>query len=87
MERGSLAARNSEISDMGAPSEWREKEREDSRVRIEKALEKNTQSYEELLLYVTAIDEELLHISSMSKMQYFDNAMDYERNLQRLQSG
>ncbi|KAF0744414.1 hypothetical protein Ae201684_000895 [Aphanomyces euteiches] len=65
---------------------WREEctnqERESNRRRIENALRTHAPSYDELLLIVSAIDEELLHISSHSKFQYFDSAMDFQRTLE-----
>jgi hypothetical protein len=63
------------------PGDWRQEssvqERGSSRKRIEYALQRQATNYEELLLIVSAIDEELLHISSYSKTQYLDSAKNF----------
>ncbi|OQR86659.1 hypothetical protein ACHHYP_10332 [Achlya hypogyna] len=67
-------------------ADWRQEssghERASSRKRVEHALRSHARNYDELLLIISAIDEELLHISSNSKMQYFDSAMDFQRTLE-----
>ncbi|EQC26024.1 hypothetical protein SDRG_16126 [Saprolegnia diclina VS20] len=67
-------------------ADWRQEssghERASSRRRVEHALRSHARSYDELLLIISAIDEELLHMSSNSKMQYFDSAMDFQRTLE-----
>ncbi|OQR95448.1 hypothetical protein THRCLA_07861 [Thraustotheca clavata] len=72
--------------EMHYPMDWRQEssghERASNRKRIEQALRLQAHSYEELLLIVSAIDEELLHVSSNSKIQYFDSAMDFQRTLE-----
>ncbi|ETW04880.1 hypothetical protein, variant [Aphanomyces invadans] len=64
---------------------WRDEctgqERESNRRRIEYALRSHATTYDDLVLIVSALDEELLHISSCTKLQYFDSAMDFHRTL------
>ncbi|RHZ06656.1 hypothetical protein DYB37_007135 [Aphanomyces astaci] len=69
------------ISNTTWRDECTDQERESNRCRIETALRNHAPTYEELLVIVSAIDEELLHITSRAKLQYFDSAMDFHRTL------
>ncbi|RQM28806.1 hypothetical protein B5M09_008291 [Aphanomyces astaci] len=69
------------ISNTTWRDECTDQERESNRCRIVTALRNHAPTYEELLVIVSAIDEELLHITSRAKLQYFDSAMDFHRTL------
>lgn len=66
-------------------SEWRRyltvEERQTVREKIRAAYRNQCGTYEDLLSTVTAIDEELLHISAPSRLDYFKSGCCFEKRL------
>lgn len=56
-------------------------ERQAVRQKIKQAYQATCPSYEELLETVIAIEEELLHISTPHKLDYFKSACQYEKRV------
>ena len=86
---GSIARNGSVASVSRGPSsayEWRKfltvEERQGVRLKIKAAYKSSCTSYDDLLDTVMAIEEELLHISAPSRLDYFKSGCQFDKRVQ-----